>query len=130
MPRHPGKLNREIRPRGRRAFVFCFALASMSEPLDLKSIAASLPETDGTSDQAPLQPCVPPQLRRKMSAPQGSPVVSRPDLEVVKLQGDQREHAINALRRRALVQAESVGLADTMLVDVPEHEVTNSGESN
>ncbi|KAJ7166817.1 hypothetical protein C8R46DRAFT_1219200 [Mycena filopes] len=91
---------------------------STDTSLDLSSLSASLPapvEASNSNAHPDLDPqCVPPQLRRKMprASPDldthsGVPLGRESEFTPVKLEGAQRAHAINALRRRAIAAAEA-----------------------
>lgn len=89
---------------------------STETSLDLTSLVASLPvpvEASNSNTHSNLDPqCVPPQLRRKMPTASpgldshpGVPLGRHSEFTPVKLEGAQRAHAINALRRRAIAAA-------------------------
>ncbi|KAJ7034397.1 hypothetical protein C8F04DRAFT_1259905 [Mycena alexandri] len=114
--------------------------------LDLSSLVASLPESDevskpGLDSLASNQTahCFPPQLRRKL--PRGMAATAQnlnPDASLsgeeleftAKLEGGQRAHAINTLRRRALA-AESTATQGRDAVDVDAMEIdSHAGRSS
>ncbi|KAJ6511629.1 hypothetical protein DFH09DRAFT_1333767 [Mycena vulgaris] len=81
-----------------------------SAPLDLSSLATSLPEDDSARADPPISSELPAQLRRKMASQMSSQAQdasdSRQELELARLKGGIRQHAINALRRQAVIEAE------------------------
>ncbi|KAJ6513534.1 hypothetical protein DFH09DRAFT_1288260 [Mycena vulgaris] len=101
-----GELNKEIAP----SFVSMADVDEHTASLDLSSLATSLPEDDSALADPPASSELPAQLRRKMASQMSSQAQdasdSRQELELARLKGGIRQHAINALRRQAVVEAE------------------------